>query len=157
VSQSRLSVVPVTLKDAQAFVRQHHRHHREPNGSRWCLGVRDATGALRGVAMAGRPVSRALDDGTVCEITRVATDGCPNACSALYGACRRVAQAMGYRRILTYTLVSEPGTSLLATGWSKTAHIKGDTWDRPNRQRQDKHPTQDKIRWEAPMASAVGK
>jgi hypothetical protein len=146
--QPKLTIVPLRRDEAFDFVRSKHRHHPPPVSGLWCLGVRDETGTLHGVAVVGRPVSRALDDGLTAEITRVATDGAPNACSALYGAARRVAQAMGYRRILTYTLASEPGTSLRAAGWSQVATVHGRSWSCESRPRQDRHPTQDKIRWE---------
>src|SRR6185437_14364544 len=93
------------------------RHHLPPNGGKFALAVADETATIRGVAIVAQPVARLLADGWTAEVTRVATDGCPNACSALYGACWRAARAMGYRRLVTYTLASEPGTSLIAGGW----------------------------------------
>lgn len=114
--QSRLLIVPVTWRAACEFVDANHRHHAAPRGCKWALGVADETGKLRGVALCGRPVSRALDDGLTIEVNRTATDGCPNANSALYGACWRVATAMGYRRIVTYTQDGETGASLRAAG-----------------------------------------
>lgn len=93
----------------------YHRHSRPTVGHKFSVGVADDE--LRGVAIVGRPVSRHLDDGTTLEITRVCTDGTPNACSMLYGACRRAAKAMGYARILTYTLPNEGGASLRAAGF----------------------------------------
>jgi len=94
-------------------------------------------------------VSRALDDGTTLEILRTATDGTPNVPSFLLAACRRVAQAMGYTRVLTYTLASEPGTSLRAAGFHEDGQAGGGRWSRPSRPRADDHPTQPKIRWSA--------
>jgi len=58
-----------------------------------------------------------LDDGATVEILRIATDGARNACSMLYGACRRVARALGYSRVITYTLPDEGGASLRASGF----------------------------------------
>ena len=146
-----LVIVPCTRDEAFAFIRRHHRHHRPPVSGLWCLGARDSSGELRGVAVAGRPVARGLDDGLTCEVTRVATDGCPNACSALYGAARRVARAMGYRRLLTYTLACEPGTSLRAAGWRMAGRVRGRSWSCRARPRTDRHPLEEKVRWEAPM------
>lgn len=103
----------------------------------------------------GRPVARHNDDGWTCEVTRVATDGCKNACSALYGAAWRAAKALGYRRLITYTLASEPGTSLRAAGWRVIGQVKGRSWWTPTRPRFDKHPTLDKIAWEAPMVGPL--
>lgn len=78
------------------------------------IGVCDDDGNVRGVAMVGRPVARAYDDGLTAEVNRTATDGYPNANSALYGASWRIAQAMGYRRMITYTQGDETGASLRA-------------------------------------------
>jgi len=117
---SRLTIVPMTWRAACAYVDRHHRHHRAPRGGKFALGVNDADGLLRGVALCGRPVARALDDGLTLEVNRSATDGCPNANSALYGACWRVAIAMGYRRIVTYNQENESGVSLRAAGFAAT-------------------------------------
>ena len=56
-------------------------------------------------------------------------------------------QILGGRHLI---LASEPGTSLKASGWSKTRETDGDTWNRPGtgRHRVDKHPTGPKTRWE---------
>jgi hypothetical protein len=108
----------------------------------------DEAGEVRGVAIVGRPVSRALDNGLTLEVNRVATDGCPNACSALYGASWRAAKALGYRRLVTYTLEDEGGASLRGAGWRVVAERKGGSWDCPSRPRVDKHPLQGKLRWE---------
>lgn len=146
--QPRLRVVPVTLRQANAYVAAHHRHHGPSRGCKFALAVTDGE-CVRGVAICGRPVARLLDDGETLEVLRVATDGTKNACSALYGACRRVALAMGYRRILTYTLAEEPGTSLRAAGWVRAAEATGGgSWSCPSRPRTDKHPTGPKVRWE---------
>jgi hypothetical protein len=59
-----------------------------------------------------------------------------------------VAVSPGYRKLGTYTLASEPGTSLKAAGWRLVGQVKGRSWDTPSRPRVDRHPTQDKIRWE---------
>lgn len=145
----KLTIVPVTIREASAYITEHHRHHPAPRGHKFSLAVADETGAIRGVAMVGRPVARSLDDGWTLEVNRVATDGAKNACSMLYGAAWRCARAMGYRKLVTYTLASEPGTSLRAAGWRVVGEVKGRTWDCPTRPRIDKHPTLDKVRWEA--------
>ncbi len=148
--QPRLTVVPLPLDEANAFVKQHHRHHRPTVGHKFSLGVADEDGAVRGVAIVGRPVARMLDDGLTLEVNRVATDGCPNACSALYGAARRACFALGYRRLITYTLNTEPGTSLKAAGWKLLGERGGGSWSVPSRPRVDRHPLQMKFLWEAP-------
>lgn len=114
-----LTIVPITFRAAGAFVAAHHRHNKPPRGTKFCIGVCDDDGQLRGVAMVGRPVARHYDDGLTAEVNRTCTDGCPNANSALYGAAWRIAQAMGYRRLVTYTQADEPGSSLTAAGWVK--------------------------------------
>ena len=122
-SRSRLFVVPLTWRQACAFVEAEHRHHAAPRGCKFAIGVVDETGKLRGVALCGRPVSRALDDGLTVEVNRTATDGCPNANSALYSACWRIASAMGYRRLVTYTQDGESGQSLRGAGMIKVRDI----------------------------------
>jgi hypothetical protein len=110
-------LVPLTREDAQKWLSVVHRHLSSPAGDVIRVGVRDETG-LRGVACAGRPVARALDDGWTLEITRVGVlPDTPNACSMLYGALRRAGQALGYVRFITYTRADEPGMSLKAAGW----------------------------------------
>ena len=137
---------PITQREAFAWIAQHHRHHKPPVGSIWQQAAY-ADGRLVGVAVAGRPVARALADGLTVEVTRVCTDGTRNACSALLGASRRVALALGYRRGITYTLASEPGTSLRAAGWRHLWDVRGRGWSCASRPRADDHPTEDKHAW----------
>jgi hypothetical protein len=120
---TRLTVVPLTWKQACLFVARWHRHHGETRGCKFAIGVVDPEGEIRGVALCGRPVSRSLDDGLTLEINRTATDGHPNANSALYGAARRVGTAMGYRRVVTYTQEGESGASLRGAGYRKVAEL----------------------------------
>ena len=93
------------------------------------------SGDICGVAVIGRPIARNLDDGETCEVTRVATDGTKNACSMLYGAASRAAKALGYRRVVTYTLERELGVSLKASGWKEDAKVSAGTWDGRSRHR----------------------
>ena len=150
-TQSKLTIIPCELNDANAFVRLHHRHHAPCVGHKFSLAVTDAEEVIRGVAIVGRPVARSLDNGLRLEVNRVATDGCPNACSALYGAARRACFALGYKSLITYVLHTEPGTSLKAAGWKCIGAAGGGSWHTPTsgRPRVDKHPTQMKMRWEA--------
>jgi|SRR6185369_456412 len=142
-----LRIVPVDLAEANAFVREHHRHHGPVVGHKFSLGVSDGE-SIRGVAIVGRPVARGLDDGLTLEVCRVATDGTKNAASALYGASRRATFALGYRRLVTYTLPSESGASLRAAGYRCLGEAGGGSWSCPSRPRVDKHPMQRKLRWE---------
>lgn len=135
---------PCRFDDARPFIREHHRHHNVPTGMLWAHAVHDDDGNIVGVATVGRPVARALDDGLTCEVTRLCATGEPNACSILYGAARRAAQAKGYRRGITYILASEDGGSLRAAGWRHLWDVRGRSWDTKSRRRIDKHPTEDK-------------
>ena len=146
--QGRLDLVPCTLAAANAFVSRHHRHHGPVTGHKVSVGVADTAGRIRGVAILSRPVARHLDDGWTLEVTRVATDSFPNACSAPYGGCRRVAFALGYQRIITYTLPEESGASLRAAGWHLHGRVGGGRWARATRPRSDRHPLGPKLRWE---------
>lgn len=143
---SSLQVVPITLDEANAFVREYHRHHAPVPGAKFCVAVSTPT-AIVGVAIVGRPVSRMLDDGWTLEVNRTCTDGTKNANSMLYGACRRAAFALGYRKLITYTLPSESGASLRAAGWKCLGEAGGGNWSREARPRVDTHPTQAKLKW----------
>jgi hypothetical protein len=147
-----LTIVPCHLSNANTFIQRHHRHHGPLRFHKFSVAVADENGVTRGVAIVGRPVSRALDDGWTLEVSRVATDGVRNGCSMLYGACRRAAFALGYRRLITYVLCTEPGTSLRAAGWTYAGEIRGKPWNTPGRRRVDKHPIVNKHRWEAKAA-----
>lgn len=144
-----LSLVPVDYATAAAFVREHHRHNATPPPG-WKFGVGVAAGdQLVGIAMVGRPVSRHLDDGLTLEVNRCCTDGHPNANSMLYGAAWRAAKALGYRRLVTYTLASEGGASLRASGWRVLYSTPGGSWSRQSRPREDKHTLGQRLLWEA--------
>ena len=154
-----LRLVPVTLAEAKAFVGREHRHHAPPVGHRFSIGAQDGT-RLVGVVVVGRPVARMHDDGATAEVTRLATDGTKNACSLLYAAAARAAQAMGYGRIQTYILASEPGTSLKAAGWVCEGPAGGGEWKRTDaspdlfgRTRRVDQPMEGKVRWAKSLAS----
>ena len=153
MSQERLTIVPLKRDEAQEFVRRVHRHHPPPPGDIFRLGVADESGEIRGVAMIGRPVARHYDNGWTLEVNRVATDGCENACSALYAAAWRATRALGYRRLITYTLVSEGGISLVAAGWRVIGDRPARSWSDASvlRPRVDTNGATDqmKLMWEA--------
>lgn len=144
----RLRVTPITLAEANEFIARHHRHHKPVLGHIFCVAVSEGDD-VRGVATVGRPVSRMLQDGFTAEVTRVCTDGTRNACSMLYATCWRGAKALGYTRLVTYTLPDEGGASLRAAGWRLIGEAGGGSWSREGRPRVDKHPTLPKFRWEA--------
>lgn len=143
----RLCVVPLPLDEANAYVERHHRHSNPTVGHKFSLGA--ALGyQIVGVAIVGRPVARPLDDGWTLEVLRVCSTGERNVCSFLYGACWKAARALGYRKLVTYTLATEPGSSLRAVGWRVVGEVTARSWDAPSRPRVDKHPLQERLRWE---------
>jgi len=143
----RIQLVPITLGDAALFVSRHHRHHRPPQGGLFAVACSDGENVV-GVAIIGRPVARRTADGFTAEVTRLATDGTANACSMLYRAAWRACRALGYRRLVTFTLASEHGSSLRAAGFREIGSTPGRSWSVPSRPRVDKHPLQERIRWE---------
>ena len=143
-----MHAVPITLAEAKAFVAAHHRHHKPPVGHLFCVACAVDNGPICGVAVVGRPVARMSCDGWTAEVIRVATDGTKNACSFLYGAAWRAARALGYRKLVTYTLPEEGGVSVRAAGWRLIGEAGGGSWHREARPRIDTHPTQVKLRWE---------
>jgi len=143
-----LYLQPITLQEANAYIEKHHRHSLPPQG--WKFGVAVGDGEkVRGVVTIGRPVARLLDDGFTLEVTRCCTDGTNNVASMLYGAAWRASKALGYRKLITYTLPSEGGSSLRAAGYRVICeHAGNSSWKRPNRIRVDTVPVQTRIRWE---------
>jgi len=142
-----LTLVPVSLKEANAFVAKHHRHHKPVTGHKFSIGCA-SEGRLVGVAIMGRPVSRYLDNGLTLEVTRLCTTGEKNACSMLYAAAARAAKAMGYKKIITYTLDTERGVSLRAAGWMCAGPAGGVRWTGKRRPAVDLCPPQRKLRYE---------
>lgn len=143
-----LTVQPITLREARAFVTRVHRHHKAPQGGLFAVAASEGD-VVRAVVIVGKPVARMLNDGWTAEVTRLASDGARNACSLLYAAAWRAARSMGYRRLVTYILKEEDGTSLRAAGWRLIGEAGGGKWSRVGRPRVDDHPTQKKLRWEA--------
>ena len=151
-----LTLVPLTLKEARRFVADHHRHNEPPIGHRFSIGLRRGD-ELVGVVVAGHPIARNTDQALTVELLRVTTDGSRNACSMLYGAACRAAQAMGYQRAITFTLEDEPGTSLRAAGFHEDGRTEGtaEGWNnraynainRPRLWDDAKMPTGPKTRW----------
>ncbi|MBI3462167.1 MAG: hypothetical protein HY000_03775 [Planctomycetes bacterium] len=142
----RLHVVPVTFRQAKAFITSNHRHHTPPRGWKFAVGAADNHGNLVAIVTAGRPVARWLDNRHTLEVRRCCNDGTRNACSFLYGAARRIAKAMGYHRVITYTLPVEGGASLRVAGWKLVATTAGGSWPRLHH-----HPTSPKSRWECSL------
>ncbi len=155
-SSNNLQLQPVTLREARHFVDLHHRHHKAPQGGLFAIGLQDGNGMV-GVAIVGKPVARMSNTGWTAEVTRLCVkEGHKNAASMLYGACWRAARALGYQRLITYTLQSEPGTSLKAAGWKSLGEAGGGTWDRKQRHRVDTHPLEQKQLWETTITYGRG-
>lgn len=142
-----LEITPINLDEANAFVKQYHRHHGKVVGHKFSIGLSDGE-KIVGVVIVGRPVARRLDDGWTLEVTRLCTDGTKNACSMLYATAWRAAKALGYKKLVTYILDSESGVSLIAAGYKFVGKAGGVSWNVPSRPRVDKCPRQKKLKFE---------
>lgn len=122
-----MKIVPCSLAEANDLVARFHRHNGVlRGGSYFAVGLTNEQGVLIGASIVG-PISARLlavaarepttDRTWGCEIKRLVTDGSPNACSMLYGASVRIAIAMGFEGLITYTLTTESGKSLRASNW----------------------------------------
>ena len=142
-----MEIVPVELKEANAFIESLHRHHKRVQGHRFSIGVQK-DGVLVGVATVGRPVARKINPKEVLEVTRLCTDGTKNACSVLYSAAARIGKELGYKRIQTYILETENGASLKASNWSCGGVCGGGQWKHTDgKQRRTDQPTCKKIKY----------
>lgn len=124
-----------------------HRHHKPVTGAKFAIAVSRESKVV-GVVLVGRPVARVLDNGWTLEVNRCCTDGTRNACSKLYGAAWRAARALGYKRLITYTLQQEGGASLRGAGFKLIGEAGGGAWNTPSRPRIDLHPLQTKLLWD---------
>lgn len=139
-------IAPISLSEANNFVTNHHRHHKAVRGCKFCIALIAEDSDIVGVAICGRPVSRYLDNGTTLEINRLCTNGYKNACSRLYGACVRIAKEMGYKKVITYILESENGSSLKASNFICEGVAGGKIWT-GERKRDNGVPRELKQRW----------
>ena len=131
-----LVALPIELKDAQSYINKYHRHHQAAHRDKFRIAAM-LDDEIVGVVQVGRPVSRVLDDGKTLEVLRLCTNGTKDVCSFLYSRAARIAKEMGYRRIITYILSSESGTSLKASGWVLEADgVGGTDWNVPSRPRE---------------------
>ena len=137
-----MMIIPVNFAPACRFVEEFHRHLGKPTGHKFSVGL-EREGELVGVAMVGRPISRGMDDGRTLEVSRCCTNGIKNVCSMLYATCWKASKALGYRRLITYTLGTEPGTSLIAAGFKDIGSTReyATGW-------RDGRPVAAKRRWE---------
>ena len=145
---------PLTLKAAREWVAERHSHHTAPVGHLWSIGAY-VDDALVGCVVVSRPVAPALQEQGCLEVTRLCTDGYPNAASRLLGAAWGAAKAMGCRRLVSYTRDDEGGTSYRAAGWLAVATTKGREWTSGNKEArwlpgmyQPSSEVRDRVRWE---------
>lgn len=149
-----LHIIPLELSEANALVAQWHRHHKPTVGHRFSIGAIDDDGIIHAAAIIGRPVARlAGSPRDVLEVVRLVSDGTYNACSILYAAASRAGLALGYRRIQTYILDTEIGTSLKASGWHSEGEAGGGQWKHTDgKPRRTDQPTGMKERWARDLA-----
>lgn len=114
---------PISIKEADVFVSTNHRHNKAAANGKFAIGCYIILGVTNGVwfymigvGIGGRPRSRHLDNGVTFEVYRVCTVGHKNATSFIYSRMKKIAQQMGYLKIITYTLQEESGSSLKAIG-----------------------------------------
>jgi hypothetical protein len=152
-----LELREIEQRDAFAFIAAHHAHNKPPRGWRWGHALYNGE-QLVAVAIVGRPVARMIDGATTVEVTRLCSDRTVdaalvwNASSMLYAAAAKEAKRRGYRKAITYTLETESGASLQASGWTPEAKTRGGSWNTPSRPRQDQAPTCPKVRWARALA-----
>lgn len=156
--RKQLRLKPISLRAANDWLDGVHRHNGRTarNGGKFAISVIDREGEIVGIAIIGNPLSATLMDGWTAEVLRVCThdDAPKNVCSMLYAAAWRAWRNMGGDRMMTYTLKSETGTSLKASGWvivGETKPVK-DGW-RKNDHLNDKRTHQPvmlepKYRWQ---------
>jgi hypothetical protein len=151
-----MKIVPMSIREANDFVANFHRHNKPVQGAKFAIGASDGE-QLVGVAIVGRPISRHLDNGVTAEVTRCcvldrAPKGTP---SFLYARCWRAWSAMGGERLVTYTLVSESGASLRGAGWKVVAQSSGAAegagWTTRVGREWQPVTGQAKLRWEVPV------
>lgn len=155
-SEDKLNIVPVTQKEANAFVKKHHRHHKAVVGSVFQIGCA-INDVIVGVVIVGRPDSRIIQElgkeerHWTLQVIRLCSDGTKNACSMLYSAAWRAAKQLGWKRLITYILISENGTSLYASNWKLIGEAGGGNWNNKSRPRIDTEPhlRQKKLLFEA--------
>lgn len=149
-----MRAAPITLRDANDFVDRIHRHNGKLPAAKLAVAAIDDDGTVHGVAIAGLPKARLLMAAGTLEVNRVCTDGTRNCCTFLYGCIKRAAQALGYSRLITYTHMSEPGSSLKASGWVCVGEAGGGSWVE-QRGTGSLHDNDTKMRWEIRMCDDV--
>ncbi|MDT8718190.1 hypothetical protein IAI10_16105 [Clostridium sp. 19966] len=142
---------PISLNEAKIFVTKYHRHNVAPVGHKFSIGLNDGEKVI-GVVIVGRPIARHRQDGYTLEVLRCCVlEGYKDACSMLYAVAWRVTRNLGYKKLITYTLKSEPGSSLKAAGYKiiGQTEYKPKGWNVPSRPRviTEKYPLEQKNIW----------
>jgi hypothetical protein len=128
-----IRIVPITLAEANATVREWHSHHKPVVGHKFSIGA-TLNGALAGVVIVSRPVAPALADAFTMEVTRLCCrGGDKNVASRLLGTATTACEATGIRRVVSYTRVDEDGTCYKAAGWVALFETKGRPWTGGNK------------------------
>lgn len=129
-----IDIVPLTRDEANEIVRRWHRHHKVVRVHRFAIGARLDFGEVVGCAIVANPKAPILDDGYTFEVTRHCTrGGDKDVASKLLGACGQIAEAMGVRRLISYTREDEDGVAYRACQWIPVAKIRGKEWDTGNK------------------------
>lgn len=159
----RLTIRPATLREANNFVRRWHSHNKPVKGCMFAAACETRGRDVVGVAIVGRPIAPALQDGRTIEVTRVATPGlradrrCWGAMSMLLRSVWQAAWALGVRRGVSYTRSDESGRGYEAAGWVAVATTRPEEWTGGNKSMRWLPglyvPTTElveRVRWEAP-------
>lgn len=88
-----MKIIPLTVAEAEAFLKDHGRHYKAPAEPICAIGVATDMGEtvmLHGAAILGRR------DAKVAELAHIYVDGVSQGYSLLYGACWRALKALGY-------------------------------------------------------------
>lgn len=144
-----MKIVPLELKELNALVAQHHRHHKPVQGHRFSIGV-EKDGVIVAGCSVGRPVARhGGSPKEVLEVTRLVSNGEKNTCSMLYAAAARVGRELGYKKIQSYILETESGVTLKAAGWiCEDDKCGGGQWKHTDgKERRTDQPVCKKQRW----------
>ena len=138
----------IDLKEANLYIAKFHRHHKPVAGYKFAISCY-IKNKLVGVAVVSRPVSRHYNYKEILEVTRLVTDGSKNVCSFLYSASARASKNLGYKKIQTYILETESGTSLKASGWiCESERTRSGQWVHSDgKKRRDDQPTMFKKRY----------
>lgn len=128
-NKTKIFIGRIDFSSASDFIDKNHSHNKRTVGHIFSLALWIER-KLVGVAVCGRPTSRHLDDGRTIEVYRnCVIRHYPNACSMLYGACIRTAKKKGYTKVITFTRMSELGSSVKAANFKMEAeNVGGKKW-----------------------------